>query len=51
MHEVTEGPHTVATVCATIEIARGSLQMNTSVLIKTSLSGEPNTGDDNNDYW
>ena len=39
MYEATEGPNAVATVCATIEVATGSVSKDTVVSLVTPITG------------
>ena len=44
-YQVSEGPNAVATVCATIEVALGSVSKDTIVNLVTPLSGAAVTGE------
>ena len=39
MYEATEGPNAVATVCATIQVATGSVSKDTVVNLMTPITG------------
>ena len=44
-YQVTEAPNAVATVCATIEVALGSVSKDTIVNLVTPLTGSMVTGE------